>query len=349
MKPKADELIEFFHQLALLVRANMPLPDSLAGLAGNCRNPAFAHVVQQLADDVAHGLPLSDAVARHGRCFDTFHVQLLRAGERSGTLGEVLTEIARIARLEHALRTRVKEVAAYPVLTVSMAVAVLLLVLRFLFPELAATVQDMYENGVPALSGLLFAAADWVKAYWWGCVAVYLTAVGAVIWVFAARPGSNDPLRRCIRALPGAQRIFANHDMARASGILAVLVRHQTPLDQALSTAADLTDSPGVGRALRELAAAVRSGAPIGRRVEAAHGLDPLLLSCLAHFPENELPGELEQVREAFTERANTATVRCAAVWGSVACTAMALLVGAVVLAMFMPLIELDRWLHVMG
>jgi type II secretory pathway component PulF len=214
---------------------------------------------------------------------------------------------------------------------------------------MAVAVQGMYEDGVPFLSGLLFAVADWVKAYWWGCVAAYLVAVGAVIWVFTASPRSNDPLRRCVRALPGAERILFNYDMARASGVLAALVRRQTPLDQALGTAADLADSPTVGRALRELADSVRAGTPVGVNLSATRVLAPLFVCCLTHFPEKELPGELEQARQAFLDQANTASVRCAAVWGSVACTAMALIVGSVVITMFLPLVELDRWLHVMG
>ncbi len=344
MSTRPEEVIEFYRQLALLVRANLPLPQSLEKLARNCTDPRFRQTLERLAADTARGVPLADALRAHRDLIPEFFIRLIAAGEKAGTLPEVLFEAAQAARFEYTLAQLVRTVVAYPLFTVGFASGVFLFMLRFVVHDIGGMARELLETTrLPWFSALVFGVADAVTWAWLPCLVLYVVAVGAAVWLFSGRIGAQDSFRRCVAALPGARGILRRLDAARLCGVWSVLMQHRMPFPDALRVSAEMVSEPALATALCSLADDVSAGRALATAAEEYDVLPNLLKLTLAHTPEAELPRELATLRESFMQEATAAAKRVGVLWEVGAIAAMAVAAGGTILALYGPLILFFR------
>ncbi len=336
----ADPVAEFYRELGLLVRAGLPLPDAILGVAQGSSDRRLRLALAAVSEEVAQGGALSEALARHRRWFPKLHTALIRGGETSGALPEVLHEAATLARFTSHVAVQFKEIAAYPLLTAGFAVTLLLVLLRYYLPQFGRDIQAVTELPLVGLPACLFGLADWVVSCWPGVVAAYVAVIALLVWLAAETLTSRRALQRILGNCPGTASVMVNLDMARVCGTWAVLLRRGTPLDAIAAVSAGMTVDDHLAERLRALGEQCKTGTALPDATVAAHLPQPLAL-VLRHTSEDGLADELAAMQEHCVERAQTAARRAAVWWQILTFAGMAVVAGSVILSLFTPMIQL--------
>ena len=344
MSVRADQLIEFHRQLALLLDSDLPLPDSLESLARECNGPELREALAKLAAQTAEGVPLAEAMERHPRLFPPLHTRLVLAGEQAGTLAEALNEVAEVARLDLDLSDQLRAVAGYPVLVGLIAVAVFLAMMRFVvhaFGQVFCELLEMVEP--PLFSMAVFAVADVVVTFWLPLVVLYCAGLGFVVWLFCSAAQARRALRGLIARLPGVRPIVLHLDAARLCGMWSLLARRQTPSEDILRVTAAMTEDAAMRAELESIRQRCERGTSLAQCMEEAEFVPGPVRLALCHTPAAELPDQLLSLKSFHTETASSAITTMRTAWEVSAILLMGIVVAAVVMSLFVPLIQLNR------
>lgn len=178
-KISIKDLVIFSRQLSILVSANIPLVQSLKILLKQVGTKKFKVIVSEIIDDVEGGGKLSDAFAKHPNAFDDFYVNIIRSGETSGKLDEVLLYLADQMEKDYDLVSRIRGAMIYPVIIVLGLVTVAILMMVFVVPNITKILRESGAE-LPFATNLLIATSEFMVRFWW----VLLLGVFAVIIAF---------------------------------------------------------------------------------------------------------------------------------------------------------------------
>lgn len=344
MSVRPNELIEFHRQLSLLLDSDLPLPESLESLAKECDQPELREALASLATQTSEGVPLAEAMERYPRLFPALHTRLVLAGEGAGTLAETLNEVAEVARLDLDLSDQLRAVAGYPLFVGLVAVAVFLGMMRFVVHDFGRVFCELLEMIEPPLFSMaVFAIADAVVALWLPLVLLYLVGVGFVVWLFCSAAQARRVLRALIALLPGVRTIVLHLDAARLCGMWSLLARRQTPSQDILAITAGMTEDSAMRAELEGIRQRCERGTSLGQCMEEAECVPGPVRLALCHTPTAELPNQLLSLKGFHTETASSAIKTMRAVWEISALLLMGILVAAVVMSLFIPLIQLNH------
>lgn len=353
----ADDIAEFYLQLSLLVRARLPLPESLLQLSDQFPNPALRQAILQIGERTERGETFTDVLADHPELFSPFHVRLLVLGERSGRLDEMLRTVARFARFQQSLVATWRNVLAYPLLTGHVACLVFGIFVLVLFPRLASMFNTMYGpyehwyavSAPPLGTRLVFGLAGIAERYAPLLLGVYVVFLGYSIYLFLPGRGSRRAVLRLIEHLPGTWRIRVSLDAARITRMWSMLLANGMPLQEAMSLTADLTESGQTQAALARVAGTATQGGDVADALLEESSLDRLIGLTLRQSPEDRLVEDLDELADLYDHRVVQAARAASAVWRIWSFIAMALIVFFVGCALFLPLAHLIKLLGVIG
>ena len=173
------ELITFCFHMDQLMRAGVPIIDALTDLRDSVENPDFKQVVGSLLEDIEGGLTLSAAMASHPQAFDTVFVALIRTGEQTGQLPEVLSKLTENLKWQDELSSQVKKAMMYPAFAGTVILGVVFALMIFLVPQLAITMKALTPNPPPQTMALI-AVSAWMKQFWYLVVGLPIISVVAL-------------------------------------------------------------------------------------------------------------------------------------------------------------------------
>ncbi len=340
---KHSETADLYRQLGLLLRSNLPLPDSLRQLAAGLNSQEFRDALLKVAEKTESGAPLSEAMrlSRHG--FKPMHVRMIERGETSGTLPETLFEVARLAHADGQVVSMLRTVAAYPVFVVLFSAALFFFIYSLVIPEFGVMIAD-WEMGqsVPIVSRATYAVSRFLRANFPVFLAALLGAVFGAAWLFASRSGrATQLLLGMIKTVPFAAPVFRNLALSRVSSLWATLARHRTPVPEAFEIMADMAEDRAMSNALREVAARAAKGAPIAESLQQQSVLSPLLALTFRHTPEEDIPREMNALADIYRDRAALAIRKSVALWEAILIVGMSVWAGLSVIGIFAPLVAL--------
>lgn len=339
------DLADFYEELALLVRSNLPLPEGLRQLAASLPSSLFRQALEDLGGRTARGERFSTALPRHPQWFQPFHTRLIAAGEQSGLLSEALMAVARFTRMSNYMAGRLKDVVAYPLFTGHLALLVMLGVFLYLLPSINDLLRDLLSTGgtLPPITRGLLAAARFLKPYTVEILSLYGGLLLFSLWCFTPFESARRTLLWISGRLPGSSRLVESLDASRLCWIWSLFLAQRLPMPEALQAAGQFMQSPSLAGALERIAADIRSGRMLAESLAAEPAVDPLLALTLRHAPEADLPAELMHLAELYGQRVESAVRSALSTWTVLATVCMALLVAAVILTIFQPLIGIIR------
>src|SRR5689334_23766010 len=185
------ELITFCFHLSQLLKAGVNIIEALTDLRDTVDNAGFRQVIASVLEDIEGGLKLSEAMANHSYCFDTVFVALVRAGEQSGNLTEVLDELSENLKWQDEIASQAKRALVYPTIVLVVIVAVIFVLMIFLVPQLAITFKQLVPKLPRETEVLIFISNFFVK--WWYLILGIPAAAAAAIWIVAK---TNDRVQR---------------------------------------------------------------------------------------------------------------------------------------------------------
>ena len=342
MKTRSSDIADFYQQLALLVKSDLPLPDSLRQLGRYFPRRDFQAAVLEVSERIARGATFSEAIRSYPQFFHPFHVQLITAGEASGTLPEILFAVARFARFGQLLTARVRDVLAYPLLTVHLCLIVFFFLCVFVISQFGEIYRDLLDGmALPAITAFVTGVGTWVAVHWWPICPCYAVFLVFTLWIFCPGIAAHRTMLAVVNRLPGSCHIVSSLDAARLCGMWSTFLAQEMTAPDAMRAASQLVERKALRCALVRAADTVTAGGDLVEALSREKAVDPLITLTFRHAPEQELAQELRKLGELFEHRVTLAARSATITWTIMALVVTTLSVAFVVLALFVPLISI--------
>jgi general secretion pathway protein F len=328
-------------QLATLLAAGMPAVEALGAVSEQTERPAMARTLSHVRDAVTQGSPLADALAAHPAVFPPLYVGMVRAGETAGAIDLVLERLATYTEAQARLRSKVRAALAYPILMTVVSVGIVSFLLGFVVPRVTRIFAEQQQT-LPFLTRALLGLSNAVAQWWW--LAALLLAAGAAAWLAALRrPAGKLWLDRRLLALPLLGPVFTRIAVARFSRTLATLLGNGIPLLPALEVAGEVMGNRALGAAIGDARIAIREGQPLAAPLRQSGLFPPLVVHMIAAGERSgELQAMLDKVADAYEQEIESALGTATAVLEPVLIVAMGGIVLFIVLAILLPIFEIN-------
>ncbi len=330
-------------QLAGLVGSGLPLERSLTALADEAEDERQRNLVAGLRAEVNAGSPLARAMAQQPREFSPVYTAVIAAGEQGGHLGMVLERLADDLEERQALKAKLVGAALYPAIVTLLSIVIVVFLVSYVVPQVA-TVFAGSKRALPWLTVAMLGLSDFVRAWgWWLLGALLLLAVGGRL---ALR---NPALRQSFDALwlrlPLVGRLARGYNAARFVATLAMLAGAGVPILRALQAAAETLNNSAMRADAEDALVLVREGAPLASAL-AQKKRFPGLLAMFARLGEQtgQLPLMLQRAASQLSAEVQRRAMQLATVLEPLLIVAMGVVVMLIVLAVMLPIIQLNQW-----
>ncbi|MBR1836285.1 MAG: type II secretion system F family protein [Kiritimatiellae bacterium] len=299
----ARERLLFTSELADLLEGGMTLGAALAALARREEDSSAdggPGVVAGLRDSIVGGASFSDSLARYPKAFTPVYVNMIRAGEASGALADVLRRLIEHDERTQAMRSKITSAMAYPAIVLCMGVGVAIFAMTYILPKFQTVFEQMGPDGLPPMTKALLGANDWIKANW----ILVLAAVAAAVFGFR-RWTSTERGRLAwdgfkLRA-PLVKGIVASATYANFAGTLESLMRNGVPILRALELTAQTVGNAVVGAELRNARERVTDGTTISGPLEQGGVFPPAVIDLIAIGERTgDMPAALAHVAKRY-------------------------------------------------
>jgi len=335
-------LTVFTRQLSTLISAGLPLLRSLRTLGKQEKNVNLRKIMAGLAESVEGGTTFSEALAQHPKAFNKLYVNMVKAGELGGVLEIVLTRLAEFAEKSQRIRGKVTSAMVYPIVVLTIAVGIVSFLMLFIVPKFEAIFQDMLGGRpLPAITQIIMDLSRFIQGNF------LLIAVVLVILVVAARLALRLPaMAAAVDAyklkLPLFGDLLTKTSVARFSRTLGTLVSSGVPILQALQITRDTAGNERVSKAIETIHDNVKEGESMVAPMEASQIFPPMVVSMVQVGEETgQLPDMLTKVADVFEEEVDTAVAGLTSLLEPIMIVLLALIVGTIVVALFLPLITI--------
>jgi general secretion pathway protein F len=337
----ANALAVWTRQLAGLVSASLPLERALTALSDEAEDPRQRNLVAALRAEVNAGSGFAKALAQHPREFSAIYVAVIGAGENSGNLGLVLERLADDLAEQQQLKAKLIGAALYPGIVTLVAILIVTFLVAYVVPQVANVFAGTKQS-LPTLTLLMLAASALVRDY--GLIMLAALVAAFIAFRLALR---SEALRARFDAafltLPLIGRLARGYNAARFANTLAMLAAAGVPILRGLQSAAETLNN----RAMRADALAalvlVREGAPIASAL-GRHKRFPPMLAMFARLGEQtgQLPLMLQRVAAQLSADVQRRAMQLATILEPLLIVAMGLVVMLIVLAVMLPIIQLN-------
>lgn len=346
----SKELMVFTRQLATLIDAGLPLLQSLNVLAKQEPNPNLRATITALSDAVQGGSTFSEALAAYPKLFNKLFVNMVKAGEIGGVLEVVLKRLAEYHEKANKLRSKVVSAMIYPLVILIIAVGILIFLMLSIVPKFKETFASQNME-LPAISEFVFNFSD-------NCMAdsiiptipnafVGLLIIFGIVASLAAwkrTPKGARSVDAMLLKLPKLGQLTRVSSVARFSRTFGTLVASGVPILQALIITRDTAGNMIVSDAVMKVHDAVREGESIVTPLSACSVFPPMMISMVDVGEETgRLPEMLIKVAEVYDEEVDNAVTALTAILEPLMIVFLAVVVGGIVMAMFMPMMEIIK------
>ena len=332
-------------QLAGLVSSGLPLERALTALSDEAEDDRQRHLVAALRAEVNAGASFAQALGQHGREFSPIFIAVIGAGEQSGNLGLVLDRLADDLEERQALKAKLLGAALYPAIVTVVAIVIVLFLVGYVVPQVASVFAGT-KRALPFLTVAMLAVSDFVRNYGWAML------VAVVVLAFAGRAAyANPALRRRLDAawlnLPLVGRLARGYNAARFASTLAMLAAAGVPILRALQAAAETLHNTAMRADALDALVLVREGAPLASAM-AQKKRFPGLVAMFARLGEQtgQLPLMLQRAAVQLSTEVQRRAVSLATLLEPLLIVAMGLVVMLIVLAVLMPIIQLNQFVR---
>jgi type IV pilus assembly protein PilC len=344
IKPKS--LMIFTRQLATLIDSGLPLLRSLTVLEKQEPNPMLRATVSALAENVQGGSTFSESLAQHPRIFNKLYVNMVKAGELGGVLEIVLNRLAEYQEKAQKLKNKIVSAMVYPVIVMFIAVGILVFLMIFIVPKFKEMFSST-DQTLPLISQIVFG----MSAFFLdrplvvpNVVFVFiLFGIGVFLFnIWGRTVGGRKAIDTMKLKMPVLGDIQRKSAVSRFSRTLGTLVTSGVPILQALNITRDTAGNVIISKAIEKVHEAVKEGETIVTPLMAS-GVFPNMVISMVDVGEEtgQLPEMLLKVADVYDDEVDNAVTALTSILEPIMIVILALIVGSVVFALFLPLIKM--------
>lgn len=335
-------LAVFTRQLAMLVRAGMPLLRGLEVLGRQERNPAFRAVLEQMAAHIRSGGTFSESLRQHPRIFDHLYVNMVRAGESGGVLDVVLGRLAQFLEKSLQVRGRIKAAMTYPLIIVIVASVIVLGLMTFVVPRFEAIFAGTLKGqALPALTQFVLGVSKLLQNHAPGILLLAVVLFGFIQLIIRIPSGARMLDRTKLR-LPLIGELLRKAAIARFTRTFGTLLASGVPILQALAITGDTSGNVHLTDAIRQVHDRVKAGDGVAGPLRATEVFPDMVASMIAVGEETgALPDMLNRIADTYDEEVDRSVDALTSLIEPLMIVLMALMVGTIVIALFLPIIRI--------
>lgn len=338
-----QELAVMTRQLATLIGAGLPLVQSLSALVAQTRHPVLKTTLARIRDEVNEGSSLTQSLSHFPEVFPPFYVNMVRAGEASGTLSLVLERLADFNETQQALRAKIRSAMAYPLFMFFIGSGVLFFLVTFVVPNITNIFSEMHQT-LPAITVFLITVSGFLKNFWWIIVtALAATLAGAHYAVRNTQQGALLWDRLKLR-LPLWGPLNAKIAVARFSRTLGTLLQSGVPLLAALDIAKNVLNNRIIAEKIGIAAQEVEEGQSLSAPL-AKTGFFPAI--AVEMIAVGEQSGTMEamlfRIAQAYEREVEAHILTATSLLEPVMILAMGVVVGFIVVSILLPIFEMNQ------
>ncbi len=338
-----EQFLIFNQQFVTLIRAGLPILKSLELLEGNIRNKRLREHVASVRAAVKNGTPLSDAF-RDERDFPPIYVTSLMAGEKSGSLPEVIDRYVQYQKVTLAVRKKVIVSLIYPCLLTVLVFSLILFLITYVVPEFADLYSSMNAQ-LPEMTQLLVAFGVTFSEHFL-LVAGVSVAVGGLFTFWARSEGARALFDRIKIGMPLLGPIWLKYQVSQICRLLSTLLEGGIPLMTALATTSESLTSRTIREALLEARNKVKEGRALSKSLAETHVIPPLAVEMVqVGESTGSLPAMLNSVAEFFDDDVSTALTAAMSLIEPAIMIFMGMFVAFVLISLYLPMFSLAEQL----
>ncbi|MEI7881207.1 MAG: type II secretion system F family protein [bacterium] len=339
---KNKQIMIFTRQLATLVDAGLPLLRCLHVLQKQEKEEQFRAALAGMAESVEGGSTFAEAMAQFPKVFTPFYVNMVKAGETSGALQTILTRLAEFMEKSNKIRNKVKGAMVYPMVVMCMAAIILVVLMVFVIPKFKEIFDDLLGGrSLPILTEMVIGTSNFIAQKWYIGIAIIIACVVA-FKSFKATKSGQIALDKLALRLPIFGTLIQKTAIGNFTRTLGTLMTGGVPILQALNIVKEVTNNAVLSNAVEQVHDSVKEGETIVMPLEAS-GVFPSMVVSMVQVGEETgaLPEMLMRIAENYDDEVDTAVDALTSVIEPIMIILLALIVGTIVIAMFLPMISI--------
>ena len=337
---KLADLSIFCRQFSTMIDAGVSLVRALDVLAEQTQNPKLRRILVDIQQEVESGQTLSKAMSKYPKTFNNLFIGLVRAGEVGGVLEEALQRLSGFLEKDMELRRKVKAALTYPVIVVVVAVGIVVGLTTFIVPKFVELFKDLGVKELPAMTQVLVDFSDFLKTRWWMGLIIIVVSYMAIKYFGTTRVGRRV-IDRIKLKVPVFGKLHHKIALARFSRTLGTLLVSGVPILQALETVAGTVGNGIIAEAVMQARARIREGDRINDPLEKSRMFPPMVVHMISIGEESgALDSMLGKIAEFYEQEVEATLQSLTSAIEPVLIVLLGFCVGFIVIAMFMPLIQ---------
>lgn len=341
-KPIKSQDISFAsRQMATMIGAGIPIAQTLRGIGTGHENPSMEKLMVDLSRDVESGSSLSVALSKHPQHFNRLFTSLTEAGEESGKLDTMLDRVATYNEKIEAIKSKIKSAMLYPIIVLTVATIVTLLLLLFVIPQFEVLFQGVGAD-LPSLTRTVVNMSEWMQKYWWVFLIGIIGTVFGFIFMYKRSEKMQFTCDRLLLKSPVFGPILRKSALARYARTLAIIFSAGVPLVDGMRTVATATGNRVYTLGVMEVRNEISTGKSLALAMEETKLFPNMMLQMVSSGEESgELEVMLDKVADFFEAEVDDAVESLASIIEPLMIVLLGGIIGTMVLAMYMPIFKL--------
>ncbi|MFC0270170.1 type II secretion system F family protein [Metabacillus herbersteinensis] len=337
---RLQDIVIFLRQFATLLKAGVSVVDSTNILARQTESKSLKKALLDIEEDLRTGNPLSSAAAKHKKIFTSMFVNMVKAGEASGSLDETLDRLAIHYEKQHKTRQKVVSALAYPAVVGFIAIAVVIFLLIAVVPTFVEMFAD-FGAELPLITRAVLGASEWMQVYWW----IVIVAFGLLFTAYLfskSQKKSKYYLDYFTLKIPIFGKMIQKAALARMTRTLSSLFSSSVPILQAISIVENVVDNEVIARVLRESRQSLEKGVSLTEPMKKHWVFPPLLTQMIAIGEETGALDEmLSKVADFYEDDVEQTTDRLKSLIEPLMIVLLAGIIGVIVTSILVPMFDI--------
>jgi type IV pilus assembly protein PilC len=339
---KTKELMVFTRQLATLVDAGLPLVRSMQVLEKQEKNPALKKALGEMAESIQSGSTFAEALAQHPKIYNKLYVNMAKAGEVGGVLDQVLVRLAEFMEKAQKIKNKVVSAMVYPMVVLFMALGILTFLMIVIIPKFKEIFSELLDGkALPGLTQFVMNASEMMTTR----LPFLVIGIAALVVLFklgAKTKAGALLLDRVKLNAPVFGNLVRKTVVGRFTRTLGTLMASGVPVLQALNIVRDTSGNEVIARAVSQIHDAVKEGENMAPPIESSGVFPPMVVSMVQVGEETgELPEMLMKIADSYDDEVDNAVAALTSVIEPLLIVFLAVIVGTIVIALFLPLISI--------
>jgi len=338
----SKEVYVVTRQLATLLGAGIPLVTALNSLVAQITTPTLKKVIAEIKESVNEGNSLTNALSSHPKIFSNVYVNMIRAGEASGSLDVVLERLADFGEKKEALNGRLKAALIYPAFMAVIGIGILSFLVTYVVPNIAKVFSDM-KHALPLPTMILIGVSGFLRMYWW-LVVIFIAVAVFFLRLFAKTEFGHSLWDLLKLKMPVTGRVYQKILLLRFASTLGSLLDSGVSLITSMQIVKTIVDNIHVSSIIDEAIEQVRQGRSMTNALGASRWFPPMFVQMIAIGEQSgSLEAMLQKVSEAYERDVETAILAMTSLIEPLMIVVMGAAVGFVVLSILLPIFEMNQ------